>query len=99
MASLKIDPRSRYWYACITRHDGRQTQVSTKLRRDEVSRAKAQIYADTLEKAYRVKRASDQYRKHMLEAWLAIRPPGPGEWVPGNRAAGDPVEEEVFSAQ
>jgi integrase len=72
MASLKIDPRSRYWYACITRHDGRQTQVSTKLRRDEVSRAKAQIYADTLEKAYRVKRAADHYRKHMLEAWVAI---------------------------
>jgi hypothetical protein len=25
-----------------------------------------------LEKAYRSKRAADQYRKHMLEAWFAI---------------------------
>ena len=72
MASLKIYPRSPCWYACITRHDGWQTQVSTKLRRDEVSRSKAQIYADTLEKAYRVRRAADQYRKHMHEAWFAI---------------------------
>src|SRR5215471_10373673 len=72
MASLKIHPHSSYWHACITMHDGRQTQKSTKLRRDEVSREKAQIYADTLEKAYRVKRAEAQFRRLMADAWFAI---------------------------
>jgi integrase len=72
MASLKIDPRSQFWYACITLPDGRQTQFSTKLRVKEVSRQKALTYADTLEKAYRVKRAEAQFRKLMGEAWLAI---------------------------
>jgi integrase len=72
VASLKIDPRSRNWYACITLPDGRQTQVSTKLRHQEVSRERAQIYADTLEKAYRTKRAEAQFRKLMSDAWVAI---------------------------
>jgi integrase len=72
MASLKIDPRSRNWYACVTLPDGRQTQLSTKLRHKEVSREKAQIYADTLEKAYRTKRAEAQFRKLMSDAWVAI---------------------------
>jgi hypothetical protein len=43
MASLKIDPRSRYWYACITLPNGRQTQVSTKLRIKEVTRENSAV--------------------------------------------------------
>ena len=72
MASLKIDPRSRYWYACTTLPNGRQTQVSTKLRIKEVTREKALLYADTLEKAYRVRRAENQFRRLMNEAWITI---------------------------
>jgi integrase len=72
MASLKIDPRSRYWYACITLPNGKQTQVSTRLGVKEVSRAKAQKYADTLESAYRQRRAENQFRRFMNEAWAAI---------------------------
>jgi integrase len=72
MASLKIDPRSRYWYACITLLNGRQTQVSTKLRVKEVSREKAQKYADTLESAYRMRRAESRFRRLMNEAWTEI---------------------------
>jgi integrase len=72
MASLKIDPRSRYWYACITLPNGRQTQVSTKLRIKEVTREKALLYADTLEKAYRTRRAENQFRRLMNEAWITI---------------------------
>ena len=63
--SLKIDPRSRYWYACITLPNGRQTQVSTKLRIKEVTREKALLYADTLEKAYRVRRAENQRKNEV----------------------------------
>jgi integrase len=72
MASLKIDPRSPYWFACITLPDGRQTQKSTKLRHKEVSRAKAQKYADTLESAYRQRRAENQFRRFMNQAWQEI---------------------------
>ena len=72
MASLKIDPRSRYWYACITLPNGKQTQVSTKLRIKEVSREKALLYADTLEKAYRARRAENQFRRLMNDAWITI---------------------------
>jgi integrase len=72
MASLKIDPRSRYWYACITLPSGKQTQVSTKLVVKEVSRARAQKYADTLESAYRQRRAENQFRRFMNEAWTEI---------------------------
>ena len=72
MASLKIDPRSPHWYACITLPSGKQTQVSTKLRIKEVSRAKAQKYADTLEGAYRLRRAEHQFRRLMNEAWTQI---------------------------
>jgi hypothetical protein len=72
MASLKIDPRSRYWYACITLPNGRQTQVSTKLRIKEVAREKALLYADSLEKAYRARRAENQFRRQMNEAWITI---------------------------
>ena len=72
MASLKIDPRSRYWYACITLPNGRQTQVSTKLRIKEVPREKALLYANTLEKAYRARRAENQFRRLMNEAWITI---------------------------
>jgi hypothetical protein len=72
MASLKIDPRSRYWYACITLPNGRQTQVSTKLRIKEVTREKALLYADTLEKSYRSLRAENQFRRQMNEARMTI---------------------------
>jgi hypothetical protein len=72
MASLKIDPHSRYWYACITLPDGRQTQVSTELRIKEVTREKALLYADTLEKAYRARRAENQFRRLMNETWITI---------------------------
>jgi integrase len=72
MASLKIDSRSRYWYACITLPHGKQTQVSTKLRIKEVPREKAQKYADTLESAYRQRRAENQFRRFMNQAWTEI---------------------------
>lgn len=72
MASLKIDPRSSYWYACITLPSGKQTQVSTKLRVKEVTRAKAQKYADSLESAYRQRRAENQFRRFMNQAWTEI---------------------------
>jgi integrase len=72
MASLKIDPRSPFWFACITRPDGKQTQISTKLRHREVSRAKAQRYADTLESAYRQRRSEHQFRRFMNDAWTQI---------------------------
>ena len=72
MASLKIDPRSQFWYACITLPSGKQTQVSTKLRIKEISREKALKYADTLESAYRQRRAENQFRRLMNEAWTEI---------------------------
>src|SRR6516225_10471470 len=72
MASLKIDPRSPFWYACITLPSGKQTQVSTKLRIKETSRAKAKKYADTLESATRVRRAEHQFRRLMNDAWSQI---------------------------
>ena len=72
MASLKIDSRSPHWYACITLPSGKQTQVSTKLRHREVSRARAQKYADVLESAYRQRRAEHQFRRLMNEAWTQI---------------------------
>jgi integrase len=72
MASLKIDPRSPFWYACITLPNGKQTQVSTKLRVKEIARTKAQKYADTLESAYRQRRAEHQFRRFMNEAWTQI---------------------------
>ena len=72
MASLKIDPRSPYWYACITLPSGKQTQVSTKLRLKEISKTKAEKYADALESAYRQRRAEHQFRRFMNDAWTQI---------------------------
>jgi integrase len=72
MASLKIDSRSPFWYACITLPSGKQTQVSTKLRVKEIARTKAQKYADTLESAYRQRRAEHQFRRFMNQAWAEI---------------------------
>jgi len=74
MASLRQDPRNKspFWYACVTLPNGKQTQLSTKLRVDEVRQTQAQVYADALEKAYRVKRSEAQFRRHMIEAWKTV---------------------------
>ena len=72
MASLRINPRSQYYHACITLPNGRQTQVSTKIPVKGGSREKALLYADTLEKAYRLRKSENQFRRLMNEAWTNI---------------------------
>jgi len=47
MASLRKLPNSRFWIACFTRADGRQTQRSTK----QTDRRRAQALAEQFEKA------------------------------------------------
>ena len=52
MASLRRFPRSPYWYACFTRPDGKQVQVSTK----ETDKRRAQKIADRFDAAAKTAR-------------------------------------------
>ncbi|HEU5314415.1 MAG TPA: hypothetical protein VFU08_11360, partial [Candidatus Udaeobacter sp.] len=49
MASIRRHPRSRYFHACFTLPDGRQTQRSTKL----TDARKALKFAEKIEEAIR----------------------------------------------
>lgn len=58
MASLWKHPKSRYWTACFTSHDGRRIKRSTK----ETNRKKAESIATKLEEVARKKKTFRQVR-------------------------------------
>jgi integrase len=78
MASIRKQPKSKYWFACITLPDGRQTQRSTKL----TDPKKARVFADKLEAAGRGKIAEKQARKIIAEIYEMVN----GETLPGSTA-------------
>lgn len=59
MVSLWKHPKSRFWTACFTDHNGRQLKRSTKL----TDRNKAMLMAQKYEKAHRMKLTESQARK------------------------------------
>src|ERR1700730_13350641 len=59
MASVRKHPRSKYWYACITLPDGRQTQRSTR----ETDRKRAFRIAEKYEEASKRRLSEAQARK------------------------------------
>lgn len=84
MASIRKHPKSKYWYACITLPDGRQTQRSTK----QTNAKAALAIADKLEAATRAKLTEKQARKIVAEIF---------EMVNGDRLAGSTARD--FFAQ
>ena len=68
MASLRRKSGSRYWFACFTLPDGRQTQRSTK----QTSRSAAQKVADCYERATRTRMAEVQIRRVMADLFEQI---------------------------
>src|SRR5438046_3172564 len=59
MASLRKHPKSKFWYACITLPDGRQTQRSTR----ETNRKRAFRIAEKYEEASKRRLSEAQARK------------------------------------
>ncbi|MEY2485476.1 MAG: hypothetical protein QOH39_1124 [Verrucomicrobiota bacterium] len=78
MASIRKHPKSKYWYACITLPDGRQTQRSTK----QTDMKKARGFAEKLEAAGRAKLSEKQARKIVSEIFEMMN----GEKLPGSSA-------------
>jgi hypothetical protein len=84
MASIRKQPRSRYWFACITLPDGRQTQRSTKL----TDAKKARVFAEKLEAAGKSKLNSSgklteiAARKIVAEIFEMVN----GDALPGSTA-------------
>jgi integrase len=80
MASLRKHPKSKFWFACITLPDGRQTQRSTKL----IDRKKALRFAEKIEEAGRgAKLVERQARKIIAEIY---RLKNDGQRLPGSTA-------------
>lgn len=69
MASLRRHPKSRFWFACFTLADGRQTQRSTKT----TERKKAMQIAETYELAARQRMTEHQARKVIEDLYFRIR--------------------------
>ena len=78
MASIRKHPKSKYWFACITLPDGRQTQRSTK----QTDAKKAAAFAEKLEAAGRAKLSEKQARKIVSEIFEMMN----GEKLPGSTA-------------
>ena len=76
MASIRKHPKSKYWFACITLPDGRQTQRSTK----QTNARAAQVFAEKLEIAGRAKLTEKQARKIVAEIFEMVN----GEKLPGS---------------
>jgi integrase len=76
MASIRKHPKSKYWFACITLPNGRQTQRSTK----QTDAKKARAFADKLEAAGRAKLTEKQARKIVAEIFEMVN----GEKLPGS---------------
>jgi integrase len=80
MASIRKHPRSKFFYACITLPDGRQTQRSTKL----TDARKALKFAEKIEDAARgAKLLERQARKIIAEIY---RLKNDGRTLPGSTA-------------
>jgi integrase len=80
MASIRKHPKSKFWYACITLPDGRQTQRSTKL----TDAKKALKFAEKVEDAARgAKLVERQARKIIAEIY---RLKNDGQTLPGSTA-------------
>ncbi|MCB1100646.1 MAG: site-specific integrase [Verrucomicrobiae bacterium] len=74
MASLKVKPRSPFWYACITLPNGKRTERSTGIRRDNksASRREAQKIADKYESEYQRHKSAGQVRKALAEIYTEL---------------------------
>ena len=80
MASIRKHPKSKFWFACITLPDGRQTQRSTKL----TDARKALKFAEKIEDAARgAKLVEKQARKIIAEIY---RLKNDGQNLPGSTA-------------
>jgi integrase len=76
VASIRKHPKSKYWFACITLPNGRQTQRSTK----QTDPKKARAFADKLEAAGRAKLSEKQARKIVSEIFEMMN----NEKLPGS---------------
>lgn len=76
MASIRKHPKSKFWFACITLPDGRQTQRSTK----QTDAKKARAFAEKIEAAGRGKLTERQARKIVSEIFEMVN----GEKLPGS---------------
>ena len=68
MASLRRKDGSKYWFACFTLPDGRQTQRSTK----QTGRTAAQKVAETYERAAQQKMSEGQIRRVMADLFEQV---------------------------
>lgn len=78
MASIRRHPKSRYWFACITLPNGKQTQRSTK----QTDAKKARQVAEKLESAGQGKLTEKQARKIIGEIYQLVN----SEPMPGTAA-------------
>ena len=82
MASVRRKDGSKYWYACITLPDGRQTQRSTK----QTDRKAALKVADAFERVTKQKMSEGQVRRVVADLF---------EQVSGQRLASSTVGEYI----
>jgi integrase len=82
MASLRRKDGSKYWYACVTLPNGRQTQRSTK----QTDRKAAQKVADTFERITKQKMSEGQVRRVVADLF---------EQVSGQRLHSSTVSEYI----
>lgn len=78
MASIRKHPKSKYWFACITLPDGRQTQRSTK----QTDATLARKIAEKWEQPRRAKLTQKQARKIIAETYAIVN----NELLPGSTA-------------
>jgi integrase len=77
MASIRRHPRSKYFYACITLPDGRQTQRSTKL----TDAKKALKFAEKIEEAIRAPKLMERQARKIIGEIYRLK--NDGENLPG----------------
>jgi integrase len=77
MASIRRHPKSRYFHACITLPDGRQTQRSTKL----TDAKKALKFAEKVEEAIRAPKLMERQARKIIGEIYRLK--NDGENLPG----------------
>jgi integrase len=78
MASIRKHPESKFWHACITLPDGRQTQRSTKL----TDPRKALKFAEAIEDAGRGAKLVERQARNIIAELFALK--NGGATLPGS---------------
>lgn len=81
MASVRQKPSSRYWFACITRPDGKQRQFSTGLKDREEALAVARAAESALSRKHSDPHALRTALSRIADDFEPIEDQNPAQWL------------------